>query len=330
MAPNFTLSFLLSLYKSQLLTWLPYPTTSFAGQTVIVTGANIGLGLEAARHFTRLNASKVIIACRSLSKGEAAARDIESSTGRKGVLEVWALDLQNYASVQEFAKKAQALDRLDIVVENAGIATQDFTLAEGAESTITVNVLSTFLLALLLLPKLKSDAARLGTTPKLCIVSSEVHVLPAFTERNAPEGEIINTLSSKETAEMSQRYTLSKLLEVLVVRRWAELHPQPYPVVINLVTPGFCESGLMREMPSVANRMIKWLLWARSTEYGSRTLLHAASVGKESHGVFLRDCSLWPASAFAESEEGRETGRRVWEEVSERLEKAVPGVTGNL
>lgn len=64
------------------------------------TGANVGLGKEATRHYVRLGASKVIIACRSVEKGESAKKDIETSTGRKGVLEVWQLDLQNYDSVR--------------------------------------------------------------------------------------------------------------------------------------------------------------------------------------------------------------------------------------
>lgn len=78
-----------------------------------------GLGKEAARHYVRLNAEKVIIACRSIEKGEAAARDIEQSTGRKGVVEVWQLDLSSYENVKQFAERAKGLRRLDSIVENA-------------------------------------------------------------------------------------------------------------------------------------------------------------------------------------------------------------------
>lgn len=73
---------------SQLFVRIPYPTRDFTNETVIVTGANAGLGLEAARHFTRLNAAKVILAVRSISKGEAAKQSIESSTKRTSVVEV--------------------------------------------------------------------------------------------------------------------------------------------------------------------------------------------------------------------------------------------------
>ena len=95
----------------------------------------MGLGKEAARHYVRLNAEKVILACRSRERGEAAKKDIEATTKRKGVLEIWELNLGSYASVKSFADKAKGLPRLDSIVENAGISTRNFALVEGNEST---------------------------------------------------------------------------------------------------------------------------------------------------------------------------------------------------
>lgn len=117
----------------------------------------------------------MILGCRSLSKGEAAKTDIETSTQRKGVVEVWQVDLSSYESVKGFCTRASKLERLDAVVENAGIATPVFEMAEGMESTITVNVISTFLMALLLLPKLRADAAKHNFAPHLTIVASNAH-----------------------------------------------------------------------------------------------------------------------------------------------------------
>ena len=158
-------------------TRLPVPATDYSGKTVIVTGANIGLGLEAARHFARLGASKVILGCRNAEKGEAAKQDIETTTGARGVVEVWPLDLGSFDSVRDFCARAARLDRLDAVVENAGVATGELEFMEGFESTITTNVVSTFLLALLVLPVLRKTAARFNTTPRLVIVSSDAHAL---------------------------------------------------------------------------------------------------------------------------------------------------------
>lgn len=196
------MSVIIHFLKDQF-TRLPYPETSFAGQTIVVTGSNTGLGLEAARHFTRLNAEKVILAVRNLEKGEAAKRSIEETTGRKGVPEVWQLDLSSYESVKEFVRKTDGLKRLDAVLENAGIATDKYTVFEDNESTITTNVVSTFLLGLMILPKLRETATKYNITPHLAIVSSEVHGFTSFPEKSSPN--IFKTLNDKETANMKDR-----------------------------------------------------------------------------------------------------------------------------
>ena len=194
----------LEFFYSQFFTYLPYPKQSFSGQTIIVTGSNTGLGLEAARHFTRLNAAKVILAVRSNSRGEAAKESIETSTNRKGVVEVWQLDLGSYESVKEFAKKAEGLDRLDALVENAGVARRVWSVLEDNESTITTNVVSTFLLGLLLLPKLRETGQEFNTTPHLAVTCSEVHSWTPFNERKSKS--IFDALNDKETANMADRY----------------------------------------------------------------------------------------------------------------------------
>lgn len=151
----------LIFFRSRLCVKLPVPTKRFSRQTVIVTAANVGIGLEAARHFVRLDASKVILAVRSTLKGEAAAKFIEESTGRAGVAELWHLDPASYASVTAFAEQASSLNRLDIVVNNAGIVVYNFEIAEDNESSITVNAVSGMLLSLLLLPELRETSVRL-------------------------------------------------------------------------------------------------------------------------------------------------------------------------
>lgn len=189
---------------SQFFVKLPYPKKSLSGQTIIVTGSNTGLGLEAARHFTRLGAAKVILAVRSLSKGEAAKESIEASTDRKGVVEVWSLDLGSYESVKEFAKKAEGLDRLDALVENAGVAKTAWSVQEDNEATITTNVVSTFLLGLLLLPKLRETGQKYNITPHLTVTCSEVHAWSPMEERKSES--IFDALNNKETANMGDRY----------------------------------------------------------------------------------------------------------------------------
>lgn len=180
---DITFRFMPKFLYSQFFVHPQAPTTDCTGKTIIVTGANVGLGKETARHYVRLNAEKVILACRSIDKGEAAKKDIEASTGRRGAVEVWQLDLSSYQSVKQFAERAKSLRRLDSIVENAGISTPNYTVLEDNESTITVNVVSTFLLALLILPKLQETGRQFNITPNLTIVSSEVHFVTAVSRK---------------------------------------------------------------------------------------------------------------------------------------------------
>lgn len=129
-----------SFLYSQLFVTLPIPTEDFTGQTVIVTGSNTGLGLEASRHLCRLNASLVILAVRNLTKGAAAKDSILARTGRpSNSIEVWELDMNSFDSVKAFVARANKLQRLDAILENAGMMTQHFNLVAGYESTITTN-----------------------------------------------------------------------------------------------------------------------------------------------------------------------------------------------
>ena len=190
----------MSLY-SQYLVHLPKPTQKYTGQTVVVTGSNTGLGLEAARWFVTLDAAKVILAVRSLEKGEIAKADIEASTLRKNVVEVWELDLSSYSSVKANAAKLSKLERLDVVLENAGIVTFKWRLFEENESSITTNVVSPLLHGLLVLPKLRETAKKFKTTPKLVFTTSFVHGMTKFPQQD--EEKIFEALADESKADMS-------------------------------------------------------------------------------------------------------------------------------
>jgi retinol dehydrogenase 12 len=189
---------------AQMIAKLPYPTKLFTNQTIIVTGSNVGMGLEAARHFVRLDAAKVILAVRNLEKGEVAKSSIIESEKKPGhVVEVWELDLASYASIIAFAKRALSLPRLDAVVSNAGIYMYSFEMAEDNESTITVNNISTFLLAILLLPKLRETSVAHDKECVSTFTGSFVHYLTEFPERKAEK--IFEGLADKEKARMNDR-----------------------------------------------------------------------------------------------------------------------------
>lgn len=318
---------------SQLFKSLPYPTGSYAGKTIVITGANVGLGKEAARHYARLGVSKLILAVRSLDKGYAAKLDIEETTRcSQKVIEVWDLDMASYVSVQRFATRVNTdLDQVNIFLPNAGVARVNHGMAEDNEESITVNVVSTFLLAALVLPKLKETATRFNTRPTLTITTSEVHGHTNFPQKSAPEGHIFDVVNDKAMVDnWNDQYPVSKLLEVYGVRAIAEKHSaDKFPVTINCVNPGLCQSELGRDTPTFGFWLIKLLL-ARSTEVGSRTLVHAGAQGAETHGQYLHDCEIAAPATVVTNLEGQKAQGRVWKELVKKLERIKPNVTDNF
>lgn len=116
----------------------------------------------------------MILACRNIDKGEEARKDIEESTKRQGVAEVWQLDLSSLESVKQFAARVNKLERLDILINNASVLSPRWEIVEGHESHITVNVISTYLLTALVLPALRRTGVQCNITPHVVVVSSDV------------------------------------------------------------------------------------------------------------------------------------------------------------
>ena len=309
---------------------LPVPNTDCTGKTVIVTGANVGLGLETARHFVRLNAKRVIIACRNAEKAEAAKADIESTTGRSGVVDVWSVDLTSFGSVIDFCGRAAELDRLDIVIENAGLAPLKFELAEGYDSQITVNVISTALMALKLLPVLRRTSTTYNVEPHLVIVSSDAHRFVTWPVMRQTEG----FFESFRTDKMyNERYSIGKLFEVLFVQELAKAldHAGKSKVVVNTVHPGLCSSSLFRDMPAPVSWIINGLMlvFARTCEVGARNFVFAGLL-PGTHGAYISECKATDPSLHVTNELGIRTQKQVYKELMEILEKIEPGISENI
>lgn len=235
------MSFLAAFIHRQFLSEPPVPTASFDGKTVIVTGSSSGLGLEACRSMVHLGASQVILACRNIEKAEAAAKDIEATTScPSNVLKVWLLDLSSYASVQAFVDRVNVeLPRVDALIANAGLGTRTFRTTEDNEETITTNVVSMALLMFLLHPKLCETAVKLNTQTHITVTGSELYEVAQFKESKVLVGQIFATLNEKSKANMSDRYNVSKLLAVFVVKQMAIQSPiDSKGVIINCVAPG--------------------------------------------------------------------------------------------
>jgi NAD(P)-dependent dehydrogenase (short-subunit alcohol dehydrogenase family) len=109
-----------------------------------------------------------------------------------------------------------------------------------------------------------------------------------ITRRSTP-------LTATQADAMFPRYPLSKLLEIMAVRHLAPLMPVSRTgVVINVVCPGLCKTDLSRNAPPAFREhlAVQHEKYGRTAEDGSRTLLHGAVAGKESHGCFLDSCTI--------------------------------------
>lgn len=136
----------------------PVELSSLSGRTVVVTGANSGLGEATARELARAGA-RVILACRDTGKGDTAAAKMV------GDVEVRRLDLADLTSVREFAGDVA---EVDVLINNAGVMAVPYTVtADGFESQIGTNHLGHFALTNLLLPKI---------TDRVVTVSSVMHL----------------------------------------------------------------------------------------------------------------------------------------------------------
>ena len=143
--------------------WTTSELTDQSGKTVIVTGANSGLGEVTARELARVGAH-VILTCRNTDAGEKAA------AGMSGNVEVRKLDLADLDSVRAFAEGTTG--PVDILINNAGVMAVPYRkTAQGFESQFGTNHLGHFALAGLLLDRLKEsesparDGAVVGGAP---------------------------------------------------------------------------------------------------------------------------------------------------------------------
>jgi NAD(P)-dependent dehydrogenase (short-subunit alcohol dehydrogenase family) len=196
---------------------------------VVVTGSNVGIGLETAVGVAALQATTVL-ACRNQGKAEAAAKEVTRRTWNDDV-HVVALDLADLASVRKAAEDILTRwDRLDVLVNNAGGTWSQHQLtAQGYEYTFGVNHLGHFYLTNLLLTRLAADAPA-----RVVSVSSMGHHF-------ARGGMRFDDLQSEKGYQGMDAYCRSKLANVLFIRELAT-RTAGSGVTANAAHPGWVRS----------------------------------------------------------------------------------------
>ncbi len=282
-----------------------------AGKTVIVTGANSGIGTETARVLAKAGAD-VVLACRSVAAGEECAaklrRELPPGSGK---LDVMTLDLADLASVRSFAAAFLATGRpLHVLVNNAGVmATPLGKTAQGSELQAGTNHVGSFLLTKLLRPVLEASAPS-----RVVNVSSDLH-------RRGNGERLLETLT-KDAGYTTRKYVPfdaygdSKLANVLFTRQLAKVLPPN--VETFALHPGVIPTNLTRHMGWKGGVFqVVGKVFMKTIAQGAATSVFAAvdpSLTGQS-GAYLADCAVTQASR-----DGRDDAlaAKLWD-VSDRL-----------
>lgn len=298
----------MGIFTQPKVTPLP-PVIGLDGKTSIVTGASAGMGLETARQLLALNVSTVILAVRNTAKGEDCKASLLADPAvkkhwwhdRKPTLKVMKLDMDDYGSIQSFAKAIKAeVPIVDYLLLNAGIGNLRYKRsATGHERTMQVNYLSNVLLLLELLPLLEASAIKTGSPSRVTWVGSRTHSQSTLADRKKavkPAETVIGHMDDRKYFFPFHRYNDTKLLGVIFLY---ELAPRldRTKVIVNMVCPGMVDAAMSDVLPIYLRIPINMVqaVRARTVEQGVWLILNAMVVmGPDSHGAFILDKDIQP------------------------------------
>jgi NAD(P)-dependent dehydrogenase (short-subunit alcohol dehydrogenase family) len=244
------------------------------GKTIVVTGANTGLGFEVAKTLASKGA-RVLLGCRSQSKAQAAKNNILATFPKADVVIV-ELDLGCLASIQKAAEQINQEPRLDVLINNAGIMVPPLEYTQdGFESQFGVNHLGPFALTALLLDKIRATAnARIVSTASVAHRSGKIN---------------FNDINAKKSYSAIKRYSQSKIANLYfgyeLQRRLSALGDDTISVVAH---PGVADTELSRYIPKPFLLFMPVLkLFFNSAEQGAWPTLCAATMAGVKGGEYF-------------------------------------------
>ncbi|XP_069948214.1 retinol dehydrogenase 13 isoform X2 [Cherax quadricarinatus] len=275
---------------------------SLNGKTVIITGANTGIGKETALEMA-LRHARVIMACRDMDKCREARKDIALASRNKYIY-CQECDLASQESIRNFAKMVNEKEaRVDILINNAGVmrCKKSFT-KEGIELQFGTNHIGHFLLTNLLLDKLKASAPS-----RIINVSSVAHMRGSIN---------FSDLNGDKNYGEGQAYAQSKLANILFTRELAE-RLEGTGVTSNAIHPGIVFTDIGRHMGInnswIAKIFLFPLLWLflKTPRQGAQTTIYAA-LNSELENVSGKYFSNKAEAEVSEAAQDRAAAKRLW------------------
>ena len=272
------------------------------GKTIVITGANSGIGLVAAESLAGMGAH-VVLACRRQQAADEAMQQIRRAHPAAS-LEFVHIDLASLASVRQAAAElSQRHARIDVLINNAGLACVGRQLSEdGLEMTFAVNHLGPFLLTNLLLPNLKLGKGRVITVASGAHKAGKMH----WDDLQLEKGYFV-----------MKAYAQSKLANILFTRALSR-RCSGMGIHANCLHPGGVATNIWPDA-NWAQRAFSALLkkFLISPEEGARTTIWLASneTGGRATGKYFVRCKERAPSAEAQDDAAAE---RLWQ-ISEKL-----------
>lgn len=307
--------------------WIDYRSQEhdLTNKLIVITGGNTGLGFEAAKDFAQRN-GKILIACRSLAKGQEAVESIRNSTGNTNV-ECLELDLASLTSVQEFVATVKSkYSRIDVLICNAGVwippdsqkDLEHYKTKDGFEIHFGVNHLSHFLLSQSLLDLLeKSDNARIVWVSSSLMKSGKID----FDQYNHIYEA--RKVSKEQKSHAPPAYCDTKLMNALTCRHLATKLPPS--ITTYSVCPGWCRSSLGRHVsfPAVAKMAVLPIMFMiqRTSQQGAQNIVFAACADELKSGEIYMDGEIAKEQTSCMDDLGNELPQKLWER-SEQLLKS--------
>ncbi|EFM11957.1 short-chain dehydrogenase/reductase SDR [Paenibacillus curdlanolyticus YK9] len=270
---------------------------------VLLTGANAGIGKATAEALAKQGAS-LILACRDTAKGEEVRQEIVRSTGNDRI-DLLRLDLASFASIRTFAAEVnRSYDKLDVLVNNAGIMMNEWTpTAEGLETIMGVNHFGTFLLTGLL-----TDLLQASGCSRIVTVSSMAHRMYKLN---------VDDLHAKHNYLPSRAYGQSKLANILFTYELAR-RLNGSGVTANCLHPGIVKTSFAKRLTGLEMLSFAALKpFMISVEKGAATSVFLAS-SPEVEGVSGRYFIRCKEARSSKLSHNAQLAKALWEE-SERV-----------